>query len=314
MSQLEKRRKISQPVAVIGLLVAACFWGGMYVVAKDAMEVISANWMLCIRFLAAFIIMLVIYWKYVKKVTKEDLKGGLVTGLFMGSAYTSMTIGLSYINAGNCAFITDSYVIWIPIVLFIGWKVKPGFHIFIAAALALIGVAFMTLQGGLHLRFGDLITLVGSFLWTGELIAIDIYSKKIKPQVLVTFQTLTVCIFTFIMALILREPTPTLSVLSEPKLILQFAYLVILATFVANSCQNYFQSYVSSTTVSVVFPTESIFATVFGIIFLGEVLTGMTFIGMLFLVAAILMNTLGGRIFRKKDSQEKVKEPDKGTS
>lgn len=302
MSENDQRRKVSQPVAVIGLLVAACFWGGMYVVAKDAMEVISANWMLCIRFLAAFIIMIIIYWKYAKKVTKEDLKGCVVTGLFMGAAYTSMTIGLSLINAGNTAFLTDTYVIWIPIVLFIGWKIKPGPHIFIAAALALIGVAFMTLQGGLHLRFGDLITLVGSFLWTGELIAIDIYSKKVKPQILVTFQTLVVCIFTFLMALILREPVPTLDVLTEPKLMLQFAYLVILATFVANSCQNYFQSYVSSTTVSVVFPTESIFATAFGVIFLGEVLTGMTVIGMLFLVAAILMNTLGHKIFKPKES------------
>lgn len=302
MAELQKKRKISQPVAVAGLLVAACFWGGMYVVAKDAMEVISANWMLCIRFLLAFIIMLIVYWKFVRKVTKEDIKGAVITGLFMGAAYSSMTVGLSYINAGNCAFITDSYVIWIPLVLFVGWKVKPGIHIFIAAALALVGVGFMTLQGGLHLRFGDAITLIGSFLWTGELIAIDIYSKKVQPQVLVTFQTLTVCIFTFIMAMVLREPAPTLSVLIEPKLILQFAYLIILATFVANSCQNYFQGFVSSTTVSVVFPTESIFATIFGIIFLGEILTGMTLIGMLFLVAAILMNTLGDRIFKKKES------------
>lgn len=294
------KRKISQPVAVVGLLIAACFWRGMYVVAKDAMNVISANWMLCIRFLIAFLIMLIVYWKFAKKVNKAALKGCIITGLFMGAAYSSMTIGLSYINAGSAAFITDTYVIWIPIVLFIGWKVKPGPHIFIAAALALVGVGFMTLQGGLRIGFGDAITLLGAFLWTGELIAIDIYSKKIKPQLLVTFQTLTVCIFTFLMALILREPMPSVEVLTEPKLMLQFAYLIILATFVANSCQNYFQSYVSSTTVSVVFPTESIFATVFGIIFLGEVLTGMTLTGMLFLVAAILVNTLGHKFFKPK--------------
>lgn len=304
MVENEGKRKISQPVAVMGLLVAACFWGGMYVVAKDAMGVISANWMLCIRFFIAFFIMLAVYWKYVKKVTKEDLKGCLITGLFMGAAYSSMTVGLSYINAGNCAFITDSYVVWIPIVLFIGWKVKPGPHIFMAAALALVGVGLMTLQGGLHLQFGDVITLLGSFLWTGELIAIDIYSKKVQPQILVTFQTATVCVFTLIMALVLRETVPTLEVLSSPKLILQFAYLIILATFVANSCQNYFQSYVSSTTVSVVFPTESIFATAFGMIFLGEIINGMTMAGMLFLVAAILMNTLGGKLFKSKEIQE----------
>lgn len=301
---VKTERKISQPVAVMGLLVAALFWGGMYVVAKDAMEVISANWMLCIRFLLAFIIMLVIYWKHAKQLNKEALKGCIITGLFMGAAYSSMTIGLSYINAGNAAFITDTYVIWIPIVLFVVWKVKPGPHIFIAAVLALIGVAFMTMQGGFKIGFGDAITLMGAFLWTGELIAIDKYSKKIQPQLLVTFQTLTVCIFTFFMALILREPVPTLEVLSEPKLILQFVYLVILATFVANSCQNYFQKYVSSTTVSVVFPTESIFAAAFGVIFLGEVINGKTAIGMLLLIAAILMNTLGGKLFNKdKKSQ-----------
>lgn len=297
-------RKISQPVAVMGLLVAALFWGGMYVVAKDAMEVISANWMLCIRFLIAFVIMLVIYWKYVKQVSKEALKGCVITGLFMGAAYSSMTIGLSYINAGSAAFITDTYVIWIPIVLFIGWKIKPGPHIFIAAALALVGVALMTLQGGLKIGFGDGITLVGAFLWTGELIAIDKYSKKVQPQLLVTFQTLTVCVFTFFMALILREPVPTLEVLTEPKLMLQFAYLVILATFVANSCQNYFQKYVSSTTVSVIFPTESIFATAFGVIFLGEVINGMTAAGMLCLIGAILINTLGHKIFKGKEPHE----------
>ena len=109
MTEERSRRKVSQPVAVVGLLVAACFWGGMYVVAKDAMEVISANWMLCIRFLLASIIMVIVYFKYIKKVDKYAIKGAVITGLFMGAAYSSMTVGLSYINAGNCAF-NNGYV------------------------------------------------------------------------------------------------------------------------------------------------------------------------------------------------------------
>jgi len=294
----QNKRKISQPVAIGGLLVSACFWGGMYVVAADALEVISANWLLSIRFLIAFVIMLVVYWKYVKELTKEALKGCIITGLWMGSAYSCMTIGLSLINVANVAFIIATYVVWIPIALWIFWKIKPGPHVFIAALLALAGVAFMTLTGGLHLRLGDAITLLSAFLWAGELIAIERYSKKMAPQLLVTFQTATVCVFTFFMALILRETVPTLEVLTSPKLMLQFAYLVILATFVANSCQNYFQAHVNATVPSVVFPTESIFATVLAVIFLGEVITGMMFIGMVFLIAAILFNTLGGRFFK----------------
>ena len=303
-------KTISSGVAVVGCVIAAMFWGGMYVVAKDALNVISSNYMLTIRFGIAFLIMLVFYAKFMKGIDKAAIKGCIITGTFMAAGYASLTMGLQYINAGNCAFITDTYVIWIPFILYIIWKVKPeGPHVYIAGVLTLIGISMMTLQGGLHLQFGDAITLFGSFCWAGELITIDIYSKKIQPQILVTFQSLTVCILTFIFALIMNEPVPTAAVLMEPKLIMQFAYLILLATFLANSLQNYCQRFISSTQASVIFPMESVFATFAGIIFLGETVNGITAGGMALLVAAILMSNLGGKIFGKKT--EAVIEEDK---
>lgn len=298
-------RKLSPTLAVTGCVVAALFWGGMYVVAKDALNVISANYMLTIRFSIAFVIMIIIYAKYIKGITKEVIKGCLITGSFMAAGYASLTVGLQYINAGNCAFITDTYVIWIPFILWIIWKVKPeGPHVFIAAALTLVGISLLTLQGGLNLQFGDAITLFGAFCWAGELITIDIYAKKIQPQLLVTFQTLTVAIITLILALITSEPVPTLTVLTEPKLMLQFLYLIVLATFVANSLQNYCQRFITATQASVIFPMESVFAVVFGVIFLGEIVNGLSAIGMVLLFSAILMSNLGGRLFGKKNSDQ----------
>lgn len=302
-------KQISQFWAVMGCVVAAACWGGMYVVAKDALAVISSNYMLCIRFGIAFIIMLIIYAKYLKETDKAAIKACVITGAFMAAGYASLTLGLNYINAGNCAFITDTYVIWIPFVLWIIWKIKPeGPHIYIAGALTLAGISMLTLQGGLRLQFGDAITLFGAFMWVGELITIDIYSKKVRPQVLVTFQTLVVAVITFILALISGEPTPTVAVLTEPKLIMQFAYLILLSTLLANSLQNYCQRFITSTQVSVIFPLESVFATIFGIVFLGEIVNGMSLAGMILLCAAILMSNLGGKLFNKNKSLEQNRE------
>lgn len=298
----EETKKLNPSLAVIGCIIAASFWGGMYVVAKDALNVISANYMLAIRFSIAFLIMLIIYGKYLKDTNKEALKGCVITGLFMAAGYASMTCGLQYINAGNCAFITDTYVIWIPFILWVIWRIKPdGPHVYIAAALTLVGISFLTLQGGLKLQFGDAITLFGSFCWAGELITINIYSQKIKPQILVTFQTLTVAIITFLLAIITSEPVPSINIFSDPKLILQFAYLIILATFIANSLQNYCQGYISATQASVIFPMESVFAAIFGVLFLGEIVNGLSVMGMILLFLGILMSNLGGRLFKKKD-------------
>lgn len=298
---MDEVKKISPGLAVAGCVTAAMFWGGMYVVAKDALNVISANYMLSIRFGIAFLIMLVVYFKYVKKVNKEALKGCVITGTFMAAGYASLTMGLQYINAGNSAFITDTYVIWIPFIVYLIWKIKPeGPHVYIAAVMTLIGISLLTLQGGLQLQFGDAITLFGSFCWAGELITIDIYAKKIQPQLLVTFQTLTVAILTFLFANIAGEPVPTMAVLTEPKLIMQFAFLILLSTFLANSLQNYCQRFITATQASVIFPMESVFAAAFGMLFLKEVYNGLSVLGMVLLFSAILMSNLGGRLFRKK--------------
>lgn len=300
-------REISQLVAVLGCILATVFWGGMYVVSKDALNLITPNYLLGIRFFLAFILFAVIFHKSFGelKTNPEAIKGCVVTGAFMAVGYASLTVGLQYINAGSAAFITDSYVVWIPIVLWLFWKKKPdGPHIFLSGVLCLLGIALLTLQGGLHISFGDSITLFGAFMWTGELIAIDIYSKKVSPDLLVTGQTLVVAVICFLLAPITGEALPTMDVLLDPKMIAEFAYLIILATVVANFLQNYCMRFTTSTQVSVIFPCESIFAAVFGVVFLAEKVNLMSIAGMALVFAAILMSNLGDRFFKKKDILE----------
>ena len=62
------------------LTLAAMIWGSSFIVMKSAVDFLTPNVLLFVRFSLATVIMVIMFYKHVKNTKLKDLKGGIVTG------------------------------------------------------------------------------------------------------------------------------------------------------------------------------------------------------------------------------------------
>ena len=104
----------------------------------------------------------------------KNFKQGFILGFILCLAYIAQSTGLVYISASNSGFITGLFVIFVPLFSILILKKVPSIKNFIALAVSLVGLWFLT--GGIgQMNVGDLLTLV-----TAVTIAIHIlYTNKL---------------------------------------------------------------------------------------------------------------------------------------
>lgn len=284
------------------ILLSALLWGGEYVVVKDMVEYLPPSWINASRFISAAIIMLPFIRKRIKKTSIGEIKAGLLLGFFMFGGFTMQTIGIQYTTAAKSGFLTSTYVIMVPFIYWMIRKIFPGVKSVISAAICLAGIAFISLDGDLSLNKGDMLTLVSAVFFSGSIIGFDYYAKKYEPLNLTFVEMFSGGCISLVLAL-LTEPVPTGISWGGPE-ILQVLYLVLLGSLLCHVLSNVAMKYAESSHASILWSLESVFALIFGIIFLHEGLTLQSVIGFILVFAAVIISELD--IVRKPDKAAPV--------
>lgn len=104
---IQKRKKFMlkrQAKADLALLFVTIVWGLSFTVIKDALAGIGPYYFIGIRFLAAFIFLVLIYWHRFKNAGFKTLQAGVLIGLFLFAGYAFQTVGLKYTSASKAGF------------------------------------------------------------------------------------------------------------------------------------------------------------------------------------------------------------------
>jgi len=238
-------------------------WGASFPLMKIVLEYIPAFAFLSIRFMAAAIILSVVYYKSFKKLNKRALGYGVILGLFMFGGMGIQVVGLYTTSASNSGFITGLSVVMVPIVSAMMLKKKPDRSSFVGVALAFAGLFFMS--GGLNPNFniGDFLTFLCAICWTFQIIFVDKYTRIEDASLLAIFQLL----FTG-----LAGSSLWLAVdFGKPVVINGTVILIILITSVFGSSLAYAvqasaQKHTTPTHASLIFTAEPVFAVIFAMI------------------------------------------------
>ena len=105
---------------------------------------------------------------------------------------------------------------------------------------------------------------------------------------------------------IFAEAAPTVDLVT-PELLFQFGYLVIFSTIVGITIQNVAQQHVPSTQAALLFSLESVFGTIFSVIFFHEQITAAILTGFVLIFVAVVVSELPSRA---KPALEAAAEPD----
>lgn len=290
------KKNISIIQADLLLLLVAILWGTTFITSKFSLEVLEPLTIIAIRFVLAFIMMLVFFYKQVKTMTFKEIKQGSVVGIILFLACTLQLIGLKTTAPGKQAFLAATYVIFVPFILWFIKRKQPDSKALISAFACFIGIGFLTLKDGFQINAGDTLTIISSVFYGLHIIATEHYVKIISPVKVAIIQFGVVAILASTSALIFEGLPSTLDLSSTIGLL----YLGIICTGVTYYLQTFAQNYTKSTHTSIILSMEAVIGSILPIILIHEIFTPQMMIGCVIIFTSILVIELKDTPMMKK--------------
>jgi len=273
---------------VMVLLFVAVIWGSGFPVTDIALDKIGSPYhVVFYRFTIATVAMFLISYKTVIKHFKSNFKGGVIVGLFLFLGFLFQTTGLEYTTPSINAFLTALNVIIAPFLFWIVTKQRVDKYTVVGAFMALVGIAFLTINGSLAIGRGDLLTIICAFFFACHIVANGVFASK-KETNLVTLVFLQLFIAMILSGISVLFTTP-ITAMPSTSGIMAVAYLGLLSTLLCFFLQTYAQERVDSTKTAIILSTESLWGTVFSIILVNDILTIRIVIGAIILFSAIII-------------------------
>jgi drug/metabolite transporter (DMT)-like permease len=198
-------------------------------------------------------------------------------------------VGLVYTTAGNAGFITGLYVVIVPIMgLF--WHQRPGAGTWIGAFLAAVGLYLLCITDEFTISFGDLLELMGAFLWAGHVLIIGWLSPKIDSIKLAFTQFAACSVLSLITAIIVE----TIAFKALIQAAIPILYGGVLSVGVAYTLQVVAQRKAHPAHAAIFLSMEAVFAAVGGWLILSETLTHRGLVGCLLMLSGMLLSQLYG--------------------
>lgn len=285
----EKRGPLGEKRRAEAMLIAiTVIWGLTFALVKKSLEQVGPFTFMAWRFALAAAVMGAVALPRLRKVDRRIASAGLLLGVLLYASYSFQTFGLKYTTAGNAGFITGLFIVFTPLLAALFLKHSPGAKTWVAVAVALVGLGFLSLQAGLSVNYGDALVLACAFCYSVHIILLDGYVKKHDLVVLTFLQMLFLALaftgsgFAFEHFVVPGSAFVWMTV----------AVCGLLASAAAFYVQGYAQRVLTPTRTSMVLIMEPVFSVVFGIIILGEVLTWRSWLGCALILSGMLLTEI----------------------
>jgi drug/metabolite transporter (DMT)-like permease len=256
-----------QRQAELSLVFLTMIWGTTFIATRTALSGISPLMLLGIRFAVGFIALFVLFFPRMRRITRMDVRAGLVLGILFFVGNVLQTTGLKYTTAGVSGFITALSVVMVPPIALVVLKEKPRIGALVGVILAMIGLALLTLGDGLSAGLGELLTVGCAIAFAFHIVYVTKYGSVTEPTVMVAVQLGLSAIAAFAMAGL----TGTAAAPS-PAALKAAIYLGLVATAFAFVMQVYAQRLTTATRAALIFTLEPVFAAIFAYLVAGEVI------------------------------------------
>src|SRR5205085_10639107 len=101
-------------------------WGATFVTVKNAVEHVPVFEFIALRFALGATVLTAVAWPQVRRLGRDGLRAGAVTGLAVFGGYACQTIGLQYTRASNAGFVTGLFVVIAPVLATVFLKRRPS--------------------------------------------------------------------------------------------------------------------------------------------------------------------------------------------
>lgn len=241
---------------------------------------------LAIRFILAFILLFLVFFKKMIRIDKRTLIGGVLIGVAFFATMAGETLALNTLDSSTTSFIEHAAIVLVPIFESILTRQFPKPLIIICDIITMVGIGLLTLtSGGFRLEPGEIIALATAVVYALGIIITARCSRNGKEIELGVIQIGTMGVLSLITMLIFETP----ALPSEPADWLYFAYLIFVCTGFAFTLQPLAQSRISSETAGLLCALNPMGAAVCGAIFLHESFSLPEIIGSILIMTGIVL-------------------------
>ena len=286
-------KKLAKPLIIIATLV----WGSTFFILKDTLESVDLQFLLAFRFTMAAVVLALVFWKHWKGMDRSCWWRGAVMGVFLYAAYTVQNLGLMETTPGKNAFFTAVYCVIVPFLYWVVDRLRPDRFNVLAAVLCIVGIGFVSWDGGFSIGYGEWMTLLSGLLYACHIVATSKFAQGRDVFLLTVIQFATTAVCCWVGTLITGGfPTAGLPARAWWVLI----YLAIAATTLALLFQNIGQKYTSPSSAAVLLALEAPFGVAFSVIFTEERPTPFMYFGFLLIFVAVLCSETKFSFLKRK--------------
>lgn len=257
------------------LLLTAMIWGFAFVAQLVGASSVGSFTFNAARFTLGGLSLIPVVLIFERQKTEKSrlrttILSGMATGIILFAASTLQQLGVMYTgSAGKAGFLTGIYTVIVPIIgIFL--KHKTSLNTWMGAVLAVIGLYFISFSEGFSsVGAGDIVLIIGAFMWALHIIVIDIFADRIYSLRFAMIQFIICALLSTICALLFED----ISLKSVMEAKFPILYAGVMSVGVAYTCQIIGQKYADPTAASIILSTESIFSALGEAVILGLILT-----------------------------------------
>ena len=288
----------------IMLLTAAFIWGTTFVAQMTGMDELGPFSYAGARFFLGFLFLIGL-WLATRGQREQrkkagtyisGWKAGIGAGGIMFLASSTQQVAMLYTTAGKTAFITALYIVLVPLAAYFLLRQRIHAWNWAGAALAVVGLYFLSIHGSISLNAGDAIVFSSALFWTAHILFIDHFAATADAVEISAMQIFGCMAGSLIAAFLVEAPA------IQPMLDSWFSifYGGVMSAGVAFTLQIVGQKYTRPATASLLMSFEAVFGAVSSWIILGEVMSGVQILGCALMFGGILITQLGSCFSRRQ--------------
>ena len=279
--------------SVLALLRVTLIWGGGFIATQYAIRSgLETAWILALRFLMAAAVLGVMFRRKLRASSRNDIVHGVTAGAILFGGFYAQTSGQAMTTVSSAAFITATYVVMIPFLMWALARRRPAAREVILCLASMGGVLLLTVDFSERLTFssGDLLILLCAVLFALHTAFLGHYCGKDDATNVTFWQLATAGAASVIALIILRPPV---SVARFAAGAWPVAYLGLFSTCLCYALQTRAQQHVSASQAGVVMSMEGVFGTMFSLLLGFETLRLNMALGGALITLSVLLTEVG---------------------
>ncbi len=259
------------------LALAAAIWGSSFVVQQIGTGNLGTISFTGARFLVGAFIVFPFAFNQFKRVERlerkfrpEDWRALVVTGIVLLAAAVLQQHGILRTSVTNSGFLTALYVPLVPFLGFFFLRRRVHFVVWPASICCFIGTYIMSGAQRLEFVDGDLWVISSTIFWAVHVMLVGALASKTRAPLVVAAAQFTVCGLTGLVLGYLVESPVMADFMGA---IWGICYMGVFSVGMAFTLQVIGQRYTPAPDAAIILSTETVFAALGGILFLGEQLT-----------------------------------------